>query len=76
MNDEAQEELLQNMRLLNEFGYYGGDSLDESHSVSSSMGIYLNFRTDILQLDLGGQIDNMEGVYRKGSSFCQIEVKF
>ncbi|PVH83435.1 putative NmrA-like family domain-containing protein 1 [Cadophora sp. DSE1049] len=30
---EIQEELLQNMRLLSEFGYYGGDSLDESHSI-------------------------------------------
>jgi len=29
----AAEELLQNMRLLNEFGYYGGASLDESHSI-------------------------------------------
>ncbi|PQE31587.1 hypothetical protein CJF32_00010495 [Rutstroemia sp. NJR-2017a WRK4] len=33
MSEEAQEELLQNMRLLAEFGYYGGDSLDESHSI-------------------------------------------
>jgi uncharacterized protein YbjT (DUF2867 family) len=33
MNADIQEELLQNMRLLNEFGYYGGDSLDESHSI-------------------------------------------
>ncbi|ESZ98132.1 putative NmrA-like family domain-containing protein 1 [Sclerotinia borealis F-4128] len=33
LNDEAQEELLQNMRLLNEFGYYGGDSLEESQSI-------------------------------------------
>jgi len=30
---EAGEELLQNMRLMNEFGYYGGASLDESHSI-------------------------------------------
>lgn len=29
----AQEELLQNMRLLNEFGYYGGAPLEESHEV-------------------------------------------
>jgi hypothetical protein len=29
------EELLQNMRLMNEFGYYFGASLDESHSVST-----------------------------------------
>jgi len=34
MPAETQEELLQNMRLLSEFGYYGGGSLDESHSVS------------------------------------------
>ncbi|KAI9648249.1 hypothetical protein NHQ30_002881 [Ciborinia camelliae] len=33
MNGEAQEELLQNMRLINEFGYYGGDSLEESQSI-------------------------------------------
>ncbi|QSZ37491.1 hypothetical protein DSL72_008589 [Monilinia vaccinii-corymbosi] len=33
MNGEAQEELLQNMRLLNEFGYYGGDSLESSQSI-------------------------------------------
>lgn len=33
MPDVAQEELLQNMRLLSEFGYYGGESLDESHSI-------------------------------------------
>jgi uncharacterized protein YbjT (DUF2867 family) len=33
MPAEGQEELLQNMRLLNEFGYYGGASIDESHSV-------------------------------------------
>ncbi len=35
MPPDIQEELLQNMRLLSEFGYYGGASLDESHSVSS-----------------------------------------
>lgn len=43
MNGEAQEELLQNMRLLNEFGYYGGESLEESQSVSSYEGTYLGF---------------------------------
>jgi hypothetical protein len=31
--EEGQEELLQNMRLMNEYGYYGGESLTESHSV-------------------------------------------
>lgn len=31
--DFVQEELLQNMRLLDEYGYYGGAPLDESHSV-------------------------------------------
>lgn len=31
----VQEEMLQNMRLIPEFGYYGGDSLDFSLSVSS-----------------------------------------
>jgi uncharacterized protein YbjT (DUF2867 family) len=29
------EEMLQNMRLMSEFGYYGGADLTESHSVSS-----------------------------------------
>jgi len=33
MPAEGQEELLQNMRLMNEFGYYGGAKLEESHSV-------------------------------------------
>jgi uncharacterized protein YbjT (DUF2867 family) len=33
MPEESAEELLQNMRLMNEFGYYFGASLDESHSV-------------------------------------------
>ncbi|PVH71702.1 putative NmrA-like family domain-containing protein 1 [Cadophora sp. DSE1049] len=33
MPPKAQDELLENMRLLSEFGYYGGDSLDESHSI-------------------------------------------
>lgn len=31
--EKSAEELLQNMRLMNEFGYYFGASLDESHSV-------------------------------------------
>jgi hypothetical protein len=31
----AVEELWENMRLIPEFGYYGGDSLDFSHSVST-----------------------------------------
>jgi hypothetical protein len=30
-----QEELLQNMQLMPQFGYYGGASLEDSHSVSS-----------------------------------------
>ncbi|KAG4035110.1 hypothetical protein MFRU_002g04570 [Monilinia fructicola] len=33
LNSDAQEELLQNMRLLNEFGYYGGDTLEPSQSI-------------------------------------------
>lgn len=37
MPEESQEELLQNMRLMDEFGYYGGADLDESHSVSASL---------------------------------------
>lgn len=32
-SEHAAEELLQNMRLLNEFGYYGGASLDESLAI-------------------------------------------
>lgn len=31
-----QEEMLQNMRLMPEFGYYGGESLEFSHSVTST----------------------------------------
>jgi hypothetical protein len=34
MPDFAAQELLENMRLLNEGGYYGGESLEWSHSVS------------------------------------------
>jgi hypothetical protein len=33
LGERAAEDLLQNMRLMNEFGYYGGDSLDESKEV-------------------------------------------
>lgn len=33
--EAVQEEMLQNMRLVPEFGYYGGDSLDFSLGVSS-----------------------------------------
>lgn len=33
MPEFVQEELLQNFRLLNEFGYYGGEGLEESHSI-------------------------------------------
>lgn len=32
--DSAAQELLENLRLLNEGGYYGGESLEWSHSVS------------------------------------------
>jgi len=31
--EKGQEELLQNMRLMNEYGYYGGASLKESHEI-------------------------------------------
>ena len=31
--DFVQEEMLQNMRMMPEYGYYGGAKLDESHSV-------------------------------------------
>jgi hypothetical protein len=34
-SEEVAEEMLQNMRLMSEFGYYGGADLSESHSVSS-----------------------------------------
>lgn len=34
LNEENAEDLLQNMRLLNEYGYYGGADLKESQSVS------------------------------------------
>ncbi|KAF9869604.1 NmrA-like family protein [Colletotrichum karsti] len=33
MPDFAAEEMLQNMRLLDEFGYFGGEKLDESHAL-------------------------------------------
>lgn len=33
MPDFVAEEMLQNMRLLDEFGYYGGEKLDESHAI-------------------------------------------
>ncbi|KAK1624983.1 NmrA-like family protein [Colletotrichum phormii] len=33
MPDFVAEEMLQNMRLLNEFGYYGGEKLEESHAI-------------------------------------------
>jgi len=33
MDDVSAEDILQNMRLLSEFGYYGKEPLDESHSV-------------------------------------------
>ena len=33
MSEHVAQEMLENMRLLNEFGYYGGESLDESHSI-------------------------------------------
>lgn len=35
MSEVVAQELLENMRLLDEFGYYGGESLDFSHSVST-----------------------------------------
>ena len=35
MPPKAQEELYENMAFMNEFGYYGESSLDESHSVST-----------------------------------------
>lgn len=37
MDEHSAEELLQNMRLLKEFGYFGGEPLDESHSVRSDV---------------------------------------
>ena len=35
-DEVSAEDLLQNMRLLSEFGYYGKEPLDESHSVSDT----------------------------------------
>lgn len=37
--EESAEELLQNMRLMGEFGYYGGADLKESHDVSQTFSI-------------------------------------
>jgi hypothetical protein len=48
---ESAEELLQNMRLMNEFGYYFGASLDESHSVRAIVPI-LYENTVLTRLDL------------------------
>ena len=33
VGEAVQEELLQNFRLLSEFGYFGGEGLEESHKV-------------------------------------------
>jgi hypothetical protein len=33
MSEEAAEELLQNMQLMDRFGYYGGEGLEESQKV-------------------------------------------
>jgi hypothetical protein len=44
--EESAEELLQNMRLMNEFGYYFGASLNESHSVSC----YFSHRSEVRML--------------------------
>lgn len=37
MSEEAAEELYQNMRLMPEFGYFGGASLEESQKVSFAL---------------------------------------
>ena len=50
MPEEGQEELLQNMRLMHEFGYYGGAKLDESHSVSSFPNGFTTTRLIISQI--------------------------
>ena len=48
MPPAAQEELLQNMRLVYEFGYYGGEKLDWSQSVSSLHFAAQRASTDVL----------------------------
>ena len=40
--EPIQEALLQNMRLLSEFGYYGGDSLDSSLAVGSLVSAFID----------------------------------
>jgi uncharacterized protein YbjT (DUF2867 family) len=42
--EEAAEELTQNMRLMNEFGYYGGADLNESQKVSKSKFVQFHNR--------------------------------
>lgn len=57
-----QEEMLQNMRLIPEFGYYGGDSLDFSLSVSSLQNeesLSVLTRRDQA---FGGEAHDMEGI--------------
>lgn len=39
LSEEAAEELYQNMRLMDEFGYYGGAPLEESQKVSFSLAV-------------------------------------
>lgn len=41
-DDVSAEDLLQNMRLLSEFGYYGKEPLDESHSVRNERFLFAN----------------------------------
>ncbi|KAL9003241.1 MAG: hypothetical protein Q9188_003881 [Gyalolechia gomerana] len=41
--EPIQEEMLQNMRLMPEFGYYGGDKLDSSLAVGYYVSTYLEF---------------------------------
>ena len=69
MPDESQEELLQNMRLMNEFGYYGGDSLNESHEVSPFV-LTERIKMPDLVLARGRQADYVERLYGKVKGFC------
>lgn len=69
----AAQEMLENMRLFNEFGYYGGADLKESHSVSQYRPTVPK-DTNLIFLDLGRQIDHLEGILGQIRSFRRTEV--
>lgn len=61
MPELVQEEMLQNMRLMKEFGYYGGASLDFSHSVSlDSLFVSQRFGVSRHTQDSGKRTRNSE----------------